>query len=61
MNIETMAATLGIVKKMPDTAASSAAKAETEANRAETAADRAEEYGQRIAVQDNILIVGGDA
>lgn len=53
MDIETMAATIAVVKKMPDNAANSA-------QRAEDAADRAEEYGQRITIQNNTLVIGGD-
>ena len=53
MDVETMAATIAVVKKMPDNAANSA-------QRAEDAADRAEEYGQRITIQNNTLVIGGD-
>lgn len=53
MDIETMAATIAVVKTMPDTAANSA-------QRAEDAADRAEEYGQRVTVQNGTLVIGGE-
>lgn len=53
MDIETMAATIAIIKKIPNTAANSAQKAEE-------AADRAEQYGQRISLQNETLIIGGD-
>lgn len=53
MDIETLATTIAIIKKMPNTAANSAKKAEE-------AADRAERYGQRISLQNETLIIGGD-
>lgn len=55
MDIETMAATIGIVKKIPTTAA---ARAETAAESAEASADRAAMYGQAIDIVDGVIVIG---
>ncbi len=55
MDIQTLIAAIGIIKRMPD---SSAAKAEAAAERAETARDLAEQYGYRITVDKSTLTIG---
>ena len=57
MDISTLAAAIGIIKKMPDTAV---AKAEKAADDAENAAELAQQYGYRITVEDSVLVVGED-
>lgn len=55
MDIPTLAAAIGIVKKMPDTAA---ARAEEAAEAAENSAELAQQYGYRITVEGSTLVVG---
>lgn len=57
MDISTLAAAIGIIKKMPDMAV---AKAEKAADDAESAAELAQQYGYRITVEDSVLVVGED-
>lgn len=57
MDISTLAATIGIIKKIPGTAAERAEKA---AEDAESAAELAQQYGYRITVENKTLIVGED-
>lgn len=57
MDISTLAAAIGIIKKMPDTAV---AKAEKAAGDAESAAKLAQQYGYRITIEDSVLVVGED-
>lgn len=49
MDIQTLAAAIGIVKKMPTTAAG---RAEAAADRAETAAETAEAHGYALTFAD---------
>lgn len=58
MDMQTIIAAIGIVKKMPDT---SAAKAEAAAERAESARDLAEQYGYRITVDESTLTIGEES
>ena len=51
MDISTLLAAIGIMKKMPDNAASSAAAAEASAQRAEL-------YGQLVDIVDDVLVIG---
>lgn len=55
VDVETMAATIGVVKRIPTTAAG---KATEEADRAEQAANLAQQYGYRISVSGTKLMVG---
>ena len=55
MDISTLAAAIGVIKKMPDTAV---AKAEKAAGDAESAAELAQQYGYRITVEGKTLVVG---
>lgn len=57
MDISTLAAAIGIIKKMPDTAV---AKAEKAADDAENAAELAQQYGYRITIEDSVLVIGED-
>ena len=54
MDIATLMAAIGIIKKMPDTAV---AKAEAAADRAEAAADLAVEHGYGITFVDGYEII----
>lgn len=54
MDIQTLMAAIGIIKKMPDTAVT---KAEAAADRAETAADLAVEHGYGITFVDGYEII----
>lgn len=54
MDIATLMAAIGIIKKMPDTAAS---RAEAAAGRAEDAADLAVEHGYGITFVDGYEII----
>lgn len=55
VDIETMAATIGVVKGIPDTAAG---RATIEADRAEQASLLAQQYGYRINVSGTTLMIG---
>ena len=57
MDISTLAAAIGIIKKMPDTAVTRAEKA---ASDAESAAELAQQYWYRVTVEGNTLVVGED-
>ena len=57
MDIITLGAALGIVKKMPDTAAG---RAEAAADRAETAAVIAEAHGYALTIAGTGLVISSD-
>ena len=57
MDIITLGAILGIVKKMPDTAAGSATRAEDAADRAEAAATIAEAHGYALTIEGTGLVI----
>ena len=57
MDISTLAAAIGIIKKLPGTDIERAEKA---AEDAESAAELAQQYGYRITVEDSVLVVGED-
>ena len=55
MDFQTLAAAIGIVKKIPGSAAE---RAETAAEQAETAAALAQEYGYSLIFEDGYMVVG---
>lgn len=57
MDISTLAAAIGIIKKLPGTDIERAEKA---ASDAESAAELAQQYGYRITVEGNTFVVGED-
>lgn len=57
MDISTLAAAIGIIKKLSGT---DIERAETAARNAESAAELAQQYGYRITVEGNTLVVGED-
>ena len=58
VDIETMAATIGVVKGISDTAAG---RATIEADRAEQASLLAQQYGYRLTVVNSTLLIGQES
>ena len=55
MDIQTLAAAIGVAKKLPDTAAG---RAESAASRAESAAELAQNYGYSLTFEEGYMVVG---
>ena len=55
MDIQTLAAAIGIAKKLPDTAAG---RAEAAASAAQSAAELAQEYGYSLTFEDGYMVIG---
>lgn len=55
MDVQTLAVAIGVVKKLPDTAAG---RAEAAAEAAEASAEMAKNYGYSLTFSDGYMVVG---